>query len=106
QQGGVDRYSGSFYFDALVDDGFGEGHVYFMDYTGTTGWSTMQDYATFWVTRDFGTGGPVTFQDVTVDIPAEWTDYTETYANSIAIWKSKIARPSVWEDWLLTPVGD
>ncbi len=106
QQGGVDRYSGSFYFDALVDDGFGEGHVYFMDYTGTTGWSTMQDYATFWVTRDFGTGGPVTFQDVTVDIPAEWTDYTETYANAIAIWKSKIARPSVWEDWLLTPVGD
>lgn len=106
QQGGVNRYSGSFYFDALVDDGFGEGHVYFMDYTGTTGWSTMQDYATFWVTRDFGTGGPVTFEDVTVDIPAEWTDYTETYANSIAIWKSKIARPSVWEDWLLTPVGD
>ena len=106
QQGGINRYAGSFDFDALVDDGFGEGHVFFVDYDGLTAWSINNDYQTFWVSRDFGTGGPVSFQDVTVDIPAEWTDYDGTDASALAIWKSKIARASVWQDWLLTPVGD
>ncbi|MGB5105495.1 MAG: FlgD immunoglobulin-like domain containing protein [Candidatus Zixiibacteriota bacterium] len=106
QQGGIDRYAGSFDFDALVDDGFGEGHVFFVDYDGLTAWSINNDYSTFWVSRDFGTGGPVTFEDVTVDIPAEWSDYDGTDASALAIWKSKIARASVWQDWLLTPVGD
>ncbi len=106
QQGGIDRYSGAFYFDALVGDGFGNGRTYFVDYEGTTGWSEHADYNTFWVTRDYGTGGPVTFMDVTVDIPAEWTDNTGHDASALAIWKSKLARPSVWQDWLLTPLGD
>ncbi len=106
QQGGITRYSGAFHFNALVDDGFGEGRVYFVDYNGTTGWSKYQMYNTFWVTRDYGTGGPVSFMDVTVDIPAEWTDNTGHDYNALAIWKSKLARPSVWQDWQITPVGD
>ncbi len=106
QQGGIDRYSGSFDFDALVDDGFGEGHVFFVDYAGLAAWSINRDYSTFWVSRDFGTGGPVTFEDVTVDIPAAFLDYDGTDGPALAIWKSKIARASVWQDWLFTPVGD
>ncbi len=106
QQGGIDRYSGAFDFDALVDDGFGEGRVFFVDFADLAAWSIVNDYQTFWVTRDYGTGGPVTFMDVTVDIPAEFTDNTWHDATALAIWKSKIARASVWQDWLLTPVGD
>lgn len=107
QQGGITRYSGAFHYDALVyDGGFGEGRTYFVDYNGTTGWSTYQMYNTFWVTRDYGTGGPVTFMDVTVDIPAEWTDNTGHDETALAIWKSKLARPSIYEDWVFTPVGD
>ena len=106
QQGGIDRYSGAFDFDALVDDGFGEGRVFFVDFADLAAWSIVHDYQTFWVTRDYGTGGPVTFMDVTVDIPAEFTDNTWHDGNALAIWKSKIARASVWQDWLLTPVGD
>ena len=106
QQGGINRYSGAFDFDALVEDGFGEGRVFFVDFADLAAWSIVNDYQTFWVTRDFGTGGPVTFQDVTVDIPAEFTDNIGHDATALAIWKSKLARASVWQDWLFTPVGD
>ncbi len=110
QQGAMQQYAGPFYFDALTDGGFGWGHIFFFDAddAGEVAYSAEAHYDTYWVTRDFGTAGPVWYADgsVSVDIPAEATDYTGTENMAIAMWKSRMARPSISQDYLYTPVGD
>jgi hypothetical protein len=63
---------------------------------------------TYWITRDFGSGGPISYYDgsITVTVPQEWTDDNAGKDNSLLLWKAQMARPSVWQDYLLTPVGD
>jgi hypothetical protein len=108
QQGTTTGYAGDFGFWELTDDGYGMGHVFFFDYSGLTAYSLFQHFETFWVDRDFGSGGQLWNSDnsFSVDIPAEWTDDNTTDEDAIVMWKSRMARPAVWQDFILTPVGD
>jgi hypothetical protein len=110
QQGDLNEYAGAFQFWALTEGGFGWGHLFFFDHddAGEVAYSAEAHYQTFWVTRDFGTGGPVWFADhtVSVDVPAEATDNTGTDENSLAMWKTPVVRPSIYQDFYFTPVGD
>ncbi len=110
QQGTTTQYAGAFQFWALTEGGFGWGHLFFFDSddAGDVAYSSEAHYETYWVNRDFGTGGMVTYADgsVTVEMPPQVTDNTGTAANSLAIWKSPVVRPSVYQDWEITPIGD
>jgi len=110
QQGATTSYGGPFEFWSLDGDdgGYGSGQVFVFDYSGTVGYSQFGHMDTYWITRDFGSGGPISYYDgsITVTVPMEWTDDNDGVDNSLLLWKSQMARPSLYEDYLITPIGD
>jgi len=110
QQGTTGSYGGPFEFWQLDGDdgGYGSGQVFVFDYAGTVGFSQYGHMDTYWITRDFGSGGPVSYYDgsLTVEVPQEWTDDNVGMDNSLLLWKTQMARPNVYADYLLTPIGD
>jgi hypothetical protein len=110
QQGTTSSYGGPFEFWSLDGDdgGYGSGQVFVFDYSGTVGYSQYGHMDTYWITRDFGSGGPVSYYDgsITVTVPQEWTDDNAGKDNSLLLWKAQMARASVYQDYLLTPIGD
>ena len=83
--------------------------VDFCDYSGVVGYAKALTTGTFWVTKDLGTGGPITvatspLDQVTVTIPPEWTDDQVGWKNELVIWGSSTPAASIAQDWLLTPI--
>jgi len=110
QQGTTTSYGGPFEFWGLDGDdgGYGSGQVFVFDYSGTVGYSRAGHMDTYWITRDFGSGGPISYYDgsITVTVPQEWTDDNDGVDNSLLLWKAQMARPSLYQDYWITPVGD
>jgi hypothetical protein len=111
QQGEGTMFAGTFDFDELTDNGgWGWQRVFYFDAAddGSVGYSKYDHIDGYWLTEDLGTGGPVTGQDgnVTVDVPSEFTNDEDGHHELLVVWESELAPPSVWQDWLITPVGN
>ncbi len=112
QQTPAATYAGPFQFYEMQDGGPAWGQVFFCDNVGTVGYSYGQHLAAYWITKDLGSGGPITYVSVdlkdttTVTIPPEWTDDREGYGDALVVWETTKPAQCVVLDWLLTPVGN
>lgn len=112
QQGTTAKYAGPFEFSEVNWGGVAYGQVFFCDYSALVGYSLNQGVTAFWITQDLGTGGPVTSvtaslkDTIIVTIPPEWNDDRAGYDDGLVIWESTKPDPCVYQDMVLTPVGN